>query len=453
MKLLAVYDTRTKRIQGIEPYKATGVPIPAFRSGLALPRAGTTPGEAFINSNTGIASVWDGNQWNPIAQPVVAIHPTEGVLLQDNPADDTVALAQDTGNVFVMTNGEWRSIGVRVFATPNQRDAWAAPEGSIAFSRTDGALAVRTAMGFLFPQGQATGTVVSSDAELTTGVQAIIASGVAGSWLQMDAAYTYDATTGVVPQITENIDGANNDWVIYDGANFRVVDGLGEAMPGQPVPTGLPTWAAVNSQRVFIGQASPANPRVGDQWFDQGTRTLFTFDGVGWNAPASGVPMGTIITHASLTPPAGYLLCDGSTIPNTPGFDPLRNLLGANNLPDLRDQFIRGATTQQQIDGWSKHLDTTRRPRQNSFTGATNTTGNHQHSVNTRHSQAAADWDYMGGYQSGSNYKLNVDPTGWNNGNVKAAGNHSHTVTINGGGDAETAPVHIRLAYHIKALP
>ena len=66
VKQLAVYDTLTKRLQGLDPAKATGVPIPAFRSGLVLPRAGTIPGEAFINQNTGTASVWDGNTWEVV---------------------------------------------------------------------------------------------------------------------------------------------------------------------------------------------------------------------------------------------------------------------------------------------------------------------------------------------------------------------------------------------------
>jgi hypothetical protein len=34
---------------------------------------------------------------------------------------------------------------------------------------------------------------------------------------------------------------------------------------------------------------------------------------------------------------------------------------------------------------------------------------------------------------------------------MNADGAHTHSVTINGGGDAETRPANIALAYHIRA--
>ena len=244
--------------------------------------------------------------------------------------------------------------------------------------------------------------------------------------------------------------GANNDWAIYDGAQFLQIDGLGTAMPGNPVPTGNPVWALISQQTVTVGPTAPAGPQVGHQWFDNTSGTLFTWDGTLWRPPSVGVPLGTIISHASVNPPAGYLLCNGTAIPAGAQYDPLRQLIGANT-PDLNGYFLRGNTSQANIDGWIKRQDTTRRPR-TPFSGTTASAGSHHHEVNTRHNSGSGDWDYLGGYESGSNYRINVDPSGWHNGNVKDAGTHSHNFSVTGGGDAETAPKSVYCAYHIRAI-
>ena len=66
--------------------------------------------------------------------------------------------------------------------------------------------------------------------------------------------------------------------------------------------------------------------------------------------PNNGMPVGSIIWHAAVTPPSGYLVCDGSAISKTT-YAELYSVIGTNwgeapdncfLLPDLRDEFIRG---------------------------------------------------------------------------------------------------------------
>ena len=55
-----------------------------------------------------------------------------------------------------------------------------------------------------------------------------------------------------------------------------------------------------------------------------------------------GVPVGTVLMYPSVTPPTGFLLCDGSVI--NAAYTQLIALVGANT-PDFRGQFIRGWST------------------------------------------------------------------------------------------------------------
>jgi microcystin-dependent protein len=75
------------------------------------------------------------------------------------------------------------------------------------------------------------------------------------------------------------------------------------------------------------------------------------------------VPVGAVFYLATATAPGGYLICDGSTIPNGNGtvqgqtanysalFAALGSIYGgAGRLPDLRGQFIRGVDRSRGID-------------------------------------------------------------------------------------------------------
>lgn len=223
-------------------------------------------------------------------------------------------------------------------------------------------------------------------------------------------------------------------------------------LAGTPAATGaIADGTMVTIQRVISGVIRGARD---DVFFNRPDGRLWIHGGLDWEEIKlkGGTPIGSIISYASLTPPDGWLLCDGSAF-DTNAYPELHQLLGSANVPDLRDQFIRGARTQNEITGFTRHDDTTRRPRHSNFTGSTNNTGTHRHNVKSSRREYRQGNDYLGGYNSGYTWAngLEGDGSGANNGETASAGAHSHSVSITGGGDSETAPKHVRLAFIICA--
>ena len=160
----------------------------------------------------------------------------------------------------------------------------------------------------------------------------------------------------------------------------------------------------------------------------------------------NGVPTGTIVAFIGSVAPSGWLLCDGSAIPNTPFTANLKTLLGANNTPDLRAMFLRGAgngngkigpTLKEVVqDDIKSHL--------HAVNINTNTTGNHNHTVTFQNDN----YDGRGGGNTG----LEDDNGDYRTLTSSTAGNHSHNVngnTANTGG-AETRPINYGVNYIIK---
>ena len=143
-------------------------------------------------------------------------------------------------------------------------------------------------------------------------------------------------------------------------------------------------WQPVNAV-VRVPSVKRTPPGTGDLWLDTSgpTATVNVYDGAGWN-PMGGSPIGSIIMYPNITPPAGYLLCDGSTIDATahPRLAALFSGAGGK-LPDLTDQFVRGASSNADVTGSIKHNDTTRRPRQSAFTGNTSEHMGHHHTASS----------------------------------------------------------------------
>jgi hypothetical protein len=122
-------------------------------------------------------------------------------------------------------------------------------------------------------------------------------------------------------------------------------------------------------------------------------------------------------------------------------------LTGQSKIPDLRGAFLRMAGRNNAHTGWDGgnlnafNDDTTRRPRSD-FTGGTSTTGSHSHTVRTTADESSR------GYITGGAGSWLEDVSG--NNAMYPAGNHSHSVTINGGGDSETKPKNYTVNYFIK---
>ena len=60
-------------------------------------------------------------------------------------------------------------------------------------------------------------------------------------------------------------------------------------------------------------------------------------------------PVGTVITYYGVTPPDGYLACDGSQF-DAAVYPQLAAVLGGNVTPDLRGYFVRGYDTRNTVD-------------------------------------------------------------------------------------------------------
>jgi len=179
----------------------------------------------------------------------------------------------------------------------------------------------------------------------------------------------------------------------------------------------------------------------------------------------NGVPTGSIMPYVGSSAPAGWMLCDGRSIPNTVEYDALKTILGnATTVPDLRGMFVRGAGTntvtnytgfvgpnlrERQLDAVKNHL--------HDFTSSqatTSTTGEHGHEI----------YGYQGGSTSSSVSRVALrtsveNPSGGNDDapyGTTASGSHNHTVTVSGttnnntNGTTENRPANYGVNYIIK---
>jgi len=143
-KKFAIYDDITKRLEALDPGDATGLPIPAFTSGPALPAVGTISGEAFLNTTSNTAFVWNGAQWNPIVPSALLTYPDDTAVLTDStqPAG-SYAASEATGNLFVRSNTDWHQVGIRTYPTAVGLLADAPPDGSLSVALDENSLWLR----------------------------------------------------------------------------------------------------------------------------------------------------------------------------------------------------------------------------------------------------------------------------------------------------------------------
>ena len=184
------------------------------------------------------------------------------------------------------------------------------------------------------------------------------------------------------------------------------------------------SWKRVNSPTVVVGSTVPPAPGAGDIHLDDSTGATTIYDGNTWvNITGTPPPVGEIIMYPKYQAPPGFMLCDGRSVdPNV--FPKLYAIVGAN-VPDLRSQFIRGASGSGDTQGKNKHQDTTRMPRSR-FT--TNSQGSHKHAGTYGYKADGGGREALVGSTAtgfNSNWQGHVENL------LHADGSHSHT--INGG--------------------
>lgn len=217
--------------------------------------------------------------------------------------------------------------------------------------------------------------------------------------------------------------------------------------------------------------APVANPSEGLLIYNETgmeARGYWYWNGTEWvriQTSESGGPglVGSIISYAGISVPAGYLLCDGSAISRT-SYPNLFAAIGTSwgegdgvttfNLPDLRGRFLRGVDSGSGYDPdatsrtseypggntgdnvGSYQSDATSK---NGLTATASVNGNHNHAISSG----------TGGGNLAMWYAGNGGAPQYNNGRTTSAGNHTHSITISEG-DAETRPLNASIYYIIK---
>lgn len=146
------------------------------------------------------------------------------------------------------------------------------------------------------------------------------------------------------------------------------------------------------------------------------------------------VPIGTIVIWASTNIPAGWALCDGSTV-------------GTNQTPDLRGRFILGSGTGAgqtvrtigQTGGEATHtVSLAEMPGHNhALSGTVDANERHSHGYNSGHGSQngikSGSWNWGEiGYQDMNN------TTSWD-------GNHSHTVSFTAASNGQSTSSHAKM--------
>lgn len=161
--------------------------------------------------------------------------------------------------------------------------------------------------------------------------------------------------------------------------------------------------------------------------------------------------VGTIISHASINPPAGFLYCDGAAVSRTTYyklFNSIGTTYGAGdgvstfNIPNFKGIFLRGAGSQTiGAETYSATLG----QKQNDATapnGLSAYGGEHQNTFNTyAFGTNTGGWGVYTPVPSG-NFPWGLGPTPVSTDN---GGAHGHGFN----GDSETRPANAAVAYHI----
>ena len=208
----------------------------------------------------------------------------------------------------------------------------------------------------------------------------------------------------------------------------------------------------VDTPRMTVSAALPATPIAGDMHYDPTNKKLQIYDGAAWAWAYYGAIVGEIkqstLTEAQFATAVGAIeapkwkLCNGQTCAGTD----YATITTKNTVPDLRGSFLRGAGQNSNASWTGPALnayqeDSTKRPN-SALTGTTSDSGNHDHGM--------AGLNVI--CQDLGNHDVSPTAGGNREGirNFSWSGNHSHTVTINGGGDAETRPKSYGINFFIK---
>lgn len=158
---------------------------------------------------------------------------------------------------------------------------------------------------------------------------------------------------------------------------------------------------------------------------------------------ANGAPTGSIMPYLGTVAPAGWVLCDGQSLPDNAEHSALRSLVG-NNAPNLLGMFLRGAGVSTVNNQSGPVLMATQADeiKSHDHTATSSTNGSHTHTekgvlVSTTKASMQTNGLWM-----------NTDTL--SNTNTSSAGNHTHTISVSNTGGGETRPVSYGVYYIVK---
>jgi microcystin-dependent protein len=219
-----------------------------------------------------------------------------------------------------------------------------------------------------------------------------------------------------------------------------------------------PLAASIFSQTLYVGIIINGKELLPRTELTYSPYTLYV------QSAGNGSPVGSVTAFLGNTIPSGWLLCNGQALSST-DYPELFALLGDAfgdgsaginggagmdfNLTDYRGEFLRGLDEGRGVDPdrtlAQAQAAGTKAPS-TAFTGTTNSAGAHSHGINGSFGSFSINHSVVTNVAFGSNL--------YNNGNspgvIGSAGAHTHTVTINGGGDEETRPRNMAVRYIIK---
>jgi len=176
----------------------------------------------------------------------------------------------------------------------------------------------------------------------------------------------------------------------------------------------------------------------------------------------NAVPPGNVEYTAATSAPAGYLFCDGSAVSRSTYarlYDAIGTVWGSGdgsttfNVPDLRDEFIRGANP-----GGGRAVGTAESDeiRSHTHTGDTGTAGAHSHDYRDSYYIESYGGNYGGNENIGGNYRGAGDTDSDNNylwyinRTTESVSGHSHSFITDSTGGSETRPQNKALLPIIK---
>jgi hypothetical protein len=338
---LAIYDTQTRRLEGLDPGNATGIAVPTVRIVAVRPAAGTIAGELIYERQSGSALLWDGAAWQLVQSDFLHAVDTDADALAAVLPVGTMILSKTTGNVFLVTNGGTTRWGITNYTTTAQLLADVQPDGTLALADDEAVFWKRHAGAWVPLGARPFANLAAIRAWAAAPAGAEVVDRATGARLhRVGAAW---APRSIITNTSAAIlalgaaDVADGQVAVTTDTNQMFVYNVGSGWIGSPVryyateaalladapaagtlafgeDTGLvygrtaAGWRRVNSPTITVAIVNPTTPATGDLLFNPTLKRLYIRTATAWEEVSSRVTLGA----APASPQTGDLWGDTS---------------------------------------------------------------------------------------------------------------------------------------------